>query len=49
VRHLGRIRNVKLIKCKLTAQRGLTVDNVKDIDYSGLKATVREGEVIIIK
>ena len=43
------IYDVKFIKCKITAQKGLTVDNVKDIDYSGLEATVREGETIINK
>lgn len=43
------IYDVKFRNCKITAQRGLVVDNVKDIDYSGLEATVREGEVIIQK
>jgi polygalacturonase len=43
------IYDVKFKKCKLSAQRGLIVDNVRDIDYSGLDATVKEGEVIIKK
>jgi polygalacturonase len=43
------IYDVKFIKCKVSAQKGLTVDNVKDIDFSGLEASVREGETIISK
>ena len=43
------IYNVKFRKCKISAQKGLTVDNVKDMDYSGLNAEVREGNVIIQK
>ena len=43
------ITDVKFIKCKVTAQRGLTVDNVKEVDYSGLSADVKEGQVIIKK
>lgn len=43
------IYDVKFIRCKVTAQKGLTVDNVKDIDYSGLKAEVKEGQLIINK
>ena len=43
------IYDVKFKKCKVTAQRGLTVDNVRDIDYSGLSAEVKEGQVIITK
>jgi polygalacturonase len=43
------IYDVKFRKCKLSAQKGLTVDNVKDIDYSGLDAKVTEGQIIINK
>ncbi|HEY5470049.1 MAG TPA: glycoside hydrolase family 28 protein [Bacteroidales bacterium] len=43
------ITDVKFIRCKLKAQKGLVVDNVKDIDYSGLSAEVKEGKVIINK
>jgi exo-poly-alpha-galacturonosidase len=43
------IYDVKFKRCKVSAQRGLTVDNVKDIDYSGLKAEVKEGQIIINK
>jgi polygalacturonase len=43
------IYDVKFKKCKVSAQRGLTVDNVKDIDYSGLRAEVKEGPIIINK
>jgi exo-poly-alpha-galacturonosidase len=43
------IYDVKFKDCNIMARRGLTVENVKDIDYSGLHATVSEGEVIIIK
>ena len=43
------IYDVKFIRCKISGQRGLTVDNVQDIDYSGLIATVKEGQVIIQK
>jgi hypothetical protein len=43
------IYDVKFRRCRLTAQKGLTVDNVKDIDYSGLDAKVTEGQIIINK
>ena len=43
------IYDVKFRKCKIRAQKGLTVDNVRDIDYSGLSAEVKEGQVIINK
>jgi len=43
------ITNVKFIKCNISAQKGLTVDNVKDVDFSGLKAEVKEGQTIIMK
>jgi len=43
------ITNVKFINCNISAQRGLTVDNVKDVDYTGLKAEVKEGRTISMK
>jgi len=41
------IHDVKFVNCKLSAQRGLTLENCKDIDVSGLQATVAEGETVI--
>ena len=43
------IMDVKFENCKITADKGLTIDNVKDIDLSGLDLTVKEGEPIIWK
>ena len=43
------ITDVKFKKCKISAQRGLTVDNVRDINFSGLNAEVKEGLIIINK
>jgi len=43
------ITDVKFIRCKVSAQKGLTVDNVRNIDYSGLLAEVKEGKKIINK
>jgi polygalacturonase len=41
------IQDVKFKNCKVTAQRGLVLGNVKDPDLSGLKLKVAEGEPII--
>jgi exo-poly-alpha-galacturonosidase len=43
------ITNVKFEGCKITAEKGLTLENVKNIDLSGLELTVKEGEPIIQK
>ena len=43
------IMDVKFENCKITADKGLTIDNVKGIDLSGLDLTVKEGEPIIWK
>jgi exo-poly-alpha-galacturonosidase len=43
------IRDVKFENCKVSAQKGLEVQNVKDVDFSGLDLTVKEGEPIIFK
>ena len=41
------IRNVKFENCNFTAQRGLRIENAVDLDTSGLKIQVQEGESII--
>ena len=41
--------DVKFINCNLDCERGLTVENVRDIDYSGLKASLPEEKRIIQK
>ena len=41
------IHDVKFENCKLTAQRGLTLENTKDLDLAGLDLKVAEGEPII--
>jgi hypothetical protein len=37
------------MKCNLTAGKGLTVENVRNIDYAGLHTEVKEGQMIINK
>jgi polygalacturonase len=41
------IQDVKFENCKVTAQRGLVLENVKDLDLSGLELKVAEGEPIV--
>ena len=43
------IENVMFENCKISAQKGLTIDNVKNIDLSGLDLKVEQGEPIIWK
>lgn len=43
------ITNVKFENCKISAQKGLVIDNVKDVDISGLGITVKEGKPIVWK
>ncbi len=43
------IENVTFENCKISAQKGLTLDNVKNIDLSGLDLKVEQGEPIIWK
>jgi hypothetical protein len=43
------IQGVKFENCKVTAQRGLVLENVKDPDLSGLELKVAEGEPIIYR
>jgi polygalacturonase len=41
------IHDVKFERCNITAQHGLTLVNVRDLDLTGLPATVAEGPAII--
>jgi polygalacturonase len=41
------IDGITFENCSVTAQRGLTIENAKNVDTSGLKITVKEGEPII--
>jgi len=43
------IRNVLFENCKISAQKGLEVKNVEDVDFSGLELTVKDGDPIIRK
>ena len=43
------IRDVKFENCQISAQKGLEVQNVKDVDFSGLDLTVKQGEAIVFK
>jgi polygalacturonase len=43
------IHDVKFKHCRITAQRGLTLANVKDLDLTGLPATVAEGAAIVYR
>jgi len=43
------ISSVTFENCHITAQRGFTIDNVVDLDLSGLAITVEQGESIIIR
>jgi len=41
------IRNVTFENCKIKAKRGFTIDNVEELDLSGLTIEVEQGEAII--
>ena len=41
------VAGVVFENCAITAQRGLTIENARDVDTSGLKLTVSEGEPIV--
>ncbi len=41
------IRNVTFENCKIKAMRGFTIDNVEELDLSGLTIEVEQGEAII--
>ena len=43
------IRNVKFEKCNITADRGFAIENVRNVDLSGLKLTVKNGDPITKK
>ena len=43
------ITSVVFENCVLTADRGLKIENARDVDTAGLKAQVKEGPVIITK
>jgi exo-poly-alpha-galacturonosidase len=43
------IRNVTFENCKIKAKRGFTIDNVEELDISGLSIEVEQGEAIIRK
>jgi hypothetical protein len=43
------IRNVTFENCKIKAKKGFTLENVQDIDLSGLSIEVTEGEAIMRK
>ncbi len=41
------IRNVTFENCKIKAKRGFTIDNVEELDLSGLTIEIEQGEAII--
>ena len=41
------IDGITFENCNITADRGLTIENAKNVDTSGLKITVKEGEPLI--
>ncbi len=41
------IDGITFENCNITAERGLTIENARNVDTSGLKITVKEGEPII--
>ena len=43
------IQNVTFKNCKISAQKGFILENVKDLDISGLDLKVAEGEAMIYK
>ena len=43
------IRNVKFEKCNITADKGFVIENVRHVDLSGLKLTVKNGDAITKK
>ncbi len=43
------IQNVTFRNCNISAQKGFILENVKDLDLSGLNLKVEEGEAIIYK
>jgi hypothetical protein len=43
------ILGVSFKNCKLTADKGLLIEHARNVDLSGLNATVREGETVVKK
>jgi polygalacturonase len=43
------IQNVKFEKCNITADRGFVIENVRNVDLSGLKLAVKNGDAITKK
>ena len=43
------IRNVKFEKCNITADKGFVIENARNVDLSGLKLTVKNGDAITKK
>ena len=43
------IRDVTFENCKIKAKKGFVLENVEDIDLSGLSIEVEQGEAIIRK
>jgi polygalacturonase len=43
------ILNVKFVKCDITADKGFRMENARNVDLSGLKLTVKEGDPITKK
>jgi len=43
------IRNVQFVNCYIKAKKGFVIDNVEDIDLSGLTIEVEEGEPVIYR
>ena len=41
------MQNVTFVNCKISAQRGLVIQNAKDVDVAGLDLKVAQGEPII--
>jgi hypothetical protein len=40
---------VKFEKCDITADKGLVIENARNVDLSGLKLTVKNGDAITKK
>jgi polygalacturonase len=43
------IDNIKFLNCNVNARTGLTIDNANNVDTSGLRLNVQEGQAIIRK
>ena len=43
------IEGITFVNCDITAQKGLVIENAHNVDTSGLKLTVKEGQAITIR